>query len=234
MKNKKPIIALGALAVIGLIAGTIAYFTSEATFDNEFQTALYRTRSTETFEAPSNWLPGQTIDKTLVTRNEGNISVAVRVKMTEKWEVPDSNSASGYSEASQAVINNLKTKLAANTEAANKTDLVIIGLDNQSDWTKSGDYYYFNRELAAVEGSVYDETSSPIKDVTLNPAIAVAKVATEEADDTNHTKSIIVTTSIEGLAGARYTLTLDVETVQFDQYQTAWNTNVEIEALPSL
>ena len=234
MKNKKPIIALGALAVIGLIAGTIAYFTSEATFDNEFQTALYRTRSTETFEAPSNWLPGQTIDKTLVTRNEGNISVAVRVKMTEKWEVPDSNSASGYSEASQAVINNLKTKLAANTEAANKTDLVIIGLDNQTDWTKSGDYYYFNRELAPVEGTVYDTTSSPIKDVTLNPAIAIAKTTTEEADDTNHTKSIIVTTSIEGLAGARYTLTLDVETVQFDQYQTAWNTNVEIEALPSL
>ena len=234
MKNKKPIIALGALAVIGLIAGTIAYFTSEATFDNEFQTALYRTRSTETFEAPSNWLPGQTIDKTLVTRNEGNISVAVRVKMTEKWEVPDSNSASGYSEASQAVINNLKTKLAANPDAANNTDLVIIGLDNQTDWIKSGDYYYFNRELAPVEGTVYDTTSSPIKDVTLNPAIAIAKTTTEEADDTNHTKSIIVTTSIEGLAGARYTLTLDVETVQFDQYRTAWNTNVEIEALPSL
>jgi alternate signal-mediated exported protein len=234
MKNKKPIIALGALAVIGLIAGTIAYFTSEATFDNEFKTALYRTRSTETFEAPSNWLPGQKIDKTLVTRNEGNISVAVRVKMTEKWEVPDSNSASGYSEASQAVINNLKTKLAANPDATNNTDLVIIGLDNQEDWTKSGDYYYFNRELAPVEGTVYDTTSSPIKDVTLNPAIAIAKTTTEETDDTNHTKSIIVTTSIEGLAGARYTLTLDVETVQFDQYQTAWNTNVEIEALPSL
>lgn len=234
MKNKKPIIALGALAVIGLIAGTIAYFTSEATFDNEFQTALYRTRSTETFEAPSNWLPGQTIDKTLVTRNEGNISVAVRVKMTEKWEVPDSNSASGYSEASQAVINNLKTKLAANPDAVNNTDLVIIGLDNQTDWIKSGDYYYFARELAPAEGTVYDTTSSPIKDVTLNPAIAIAKTTTEEADDTNHTKSIIVTTSIEGLAGARYTLTLDVETVQFDQYRTAWSTNVDIQALPSL
>ena len=50
MKNKKPIIALGALAIVGLIAGTIAYFTSEATFDNVFTTAVYKTKSEETFQ----------------------------------------------------------------------------------------------------------------------------------------------------------------------------------------
>ena len=54
MKNKKPIIALGALAVVGLIAGTIAYFTSEVEFDNVFTTATYKTKSTEVFNSPQN------------------------------------------------------------------------------------------------------------------------------------------------------------------------------------
>ena len=83
MKNKKPIIALAILAGVGLVGATIAYFTSEVTLDNVFTTATYKTKTTETFSSPTDWLPGTTTAKTVVTENEGTIPVVVRASLAE-------------------------------------------------------------------------------------------------------------------------------------------------------
>lgn len=215
MKNKKPIIALGALAVVGLIAGTIAYFTSEATFDNVFTTAVYKTKSTETFTSPDNWTPGQEIPKTVVTENQGTIPVAVRVKTSEVWKNEDNE------EIASSIIGNIEAALPNEPKK-----IAIINLDNTSDWTydtATGAYYY-KRALAAADNSgstpVYDTTSSFLKSVTLNPDLPVKSNCVEDKQGSTTTKTC--TTTIDKLGKATYTLTLTVETVQYDQYKAVW------------
>ena len=218
MKNKKPIIALGALAVVGLIAGTIAYFTSEATFDNVFTTAVYKTKSTETFTSPDNWTPGQEVPKTVITENQGTIPVAVRVTTSEKWE-----DESGRT---------IDTSVIGGIEAAlpnNPKKIAILNLDNTSDWTYDAATraYYYKRALAAADNSgstpVYDKTNSFLKSVTLNPDLPVESNCVENVEGSTTTKTC--TTTIDGLGKATYTLTLTVETVQYDQYKAVWFAN---------
>lgn len=215
MKNKKPIIALGALAVVGLIAGTIAYFTSEAVFDNVFTTAIYKTKSTETFTSPDNWTPGQEVPKTVITENQGTIPVAVRVMTAEKWQDEDGNI--------------IDTSTIGNIEAALTTTpkrIAIINLDNTGDWIydDATDAYYFKRALAAANNSgstpVYDKTTSFMKSVTLNSGLPTESYCTTDVQGSTTTKTC--TTAIQGLGKATYTLTLTVETVQYDQYKAVW------------
>jgi alternate signal-mediated exported protein len=212
MKNKKPIIALGALAVVGLIAGTIAYFTSEATFDNVFTTAVYKTKSEETFNSPDNWTPGTTTPKTITTTNEGNIPVAVRVSYEDGWTRKQTDPQTGE-----------ETEVPIQNPPANA---VIINYANTNDWThqvESGvDYWYYNNPLQPN-----GVTSSFISGVTLNPDLQTTGGCTttypqgETAE--NHTSETqTCTTSIAGLGVATYTLTITVETVQYDKYDEVW------------
>ena len=216
MKNKKPIIALGALAVVGLIAGTIAYFTSEATFDNVFTTAVYKTQSTETFTSPDNWVPGQEVPKTVITENQGTIPVAVRVSKTEVWKNENNQIID------PAQIASIEASMGQNEKVA------IINLDNTSDWVYDSETgaYYFKRALAAANTTgatpVYDKTNSFIKSVTLNPALPTTPTCTESTDATTHTTTKTCSTVITNLGKATYTLTLTVETVQYDQYKAVW------------
>ncbi len=216
MKNKKPIIALGALAVVGLIAGTIAYFTSEVTFDNVFKTAIYKTKSTETFESPTNWTPGTNTPKTVVTKNEGNVDVVVRTSISQAWY------GEGYSDDLTT-----EQKAALLIDPANiPQNAVIIHYsdpgDGTWDWIAHTDgKWYYKTKLAPNE-----TTSSFLTSVELNPEIPV----NSQCDDTGTTTIVdghtvttkTCTTSIAGLGKATYVLTVTVETVQFDQYSTVW------------
>ena len=211
MKNKKPIIALGALAVVGLIAGTIAYFTSEAVFDNVFKTAVYKTQSTEVFESPQNWVPGQEVPKTVTTTNLGTIPVAVRISTSENWQ-KENGTAMTTSD-----IANVLSKIPST--AANRTDIAIINFDNANDWTQvpyNGESYYYYKKALQPNGT----TSSFIKSVTLNPDLATVMACPETKEGNVITKTC--TTQIDGLGKATYTLTLTIETVQYDQYKTVW------------
>lgn len=93
----------------------------------------------------------------------------------------------------------------------------IINFDNTSDWIKEGNYYYYKNKLSKDQS-----TNSFIKSVTFNENI----IADTECTTTGLTQKC--TTTKKGYDGATYTLTLKVETVQYDAYQSIWNTNVEI------
>ena len=215
MKNKKPIIALGALAVVGLIAGTIAYFTSEVEFDNVFTTATYKTKSTEVFNSPQNWTPGETTEKTVTTLNEGTIPVAVRVLMTESWTKEDGTAFTPQELAT--VVSNIPQG------SANTTDIAIINTSNVgtgagkwTQWTYDGTTaYYYNTSLKPNA-----TTSSVIASVTLNPDLKTKQTINTSTEGSVTTKT--ATTTIDGLGKATYTLTITVETVQFDQYKAVW------------
>ena len=220
MKNKKPIIALGALAVLGLIGGTIAYFTSEATFDNVFTTAVYKTKSTEVFSAPDNWLPGETVAKSVTTKNEGSIDVAVRVSTSEKWTLEDNTEITMPHTFNMGTPDDASDDIRYNSDR----DLVTINLANTADWLESTNtttdkHLYYKKKLAANE-----TTTTFLSGVTLNSNVATDTKCVTEGTQGQGTVTKTCTTGIKGLGKATYTLTITIETVQYDQYTNAWTT----------
>ena len=88
MKNKvwnKKYLFTFAFLCIFLIGGVFAYWTQELQVRNEFKTAKYDTTIVEEFTAPSEWLPGQEVNKDVSVRNKGTIPVFVRVSIHQKW-----------------------------------------------------------------------------------------------------------------------------------------------------
>ena len=199
MNNKKSLFAVVALVLVLLIGATIAYFQSSASFDNIFNTGTYKVVTTEVFESPDNWKPGEEIPKTITTRNEGTIDAAVRVSFTEKWEDSEGNDIT----------------------LSIPSDAVTINLDNQDDWTKQGNYYYYNYPLKPNK-----ETTSFIKSVTLNAQLGSGDDV--ECTPTADGKSVTCEAT-DPLYGAKYTLTLTKETVQYDKYSTIWTNTPEIK-----
>jgi len=204
-RSNKPLIAGFLLAVVGIIGGTFAYFTSTDTFRNVFETKPYVMEVTEVFESPTDWVPGTTTNKTVVATNKGDVPAAIRVKLTENWV--DSNGS-----PLPLVDNN-------NQSAA----VINFASDFSSKWVKNGNYYYYKKALSKNES-----TSSLLDSVTFNPLVQISSEDDCVTDDTTHTTTCTTTTS--GYAGGTYTLIVDVETVQYDQYKAAWNTTVSISA----
>ena len=147
MNNKKVIIALALL--FGMCFGfslTLAYNTDESVLENKFKLGEWKTVYTEEFESPSNWVTCQTVDKTIIVKNESNIDASVRIKLEEKWkkkdgiELPLVSETSGYQ---MAQINFLE----------------------ESGWTKDDNdgYYYYDVDLKKNES-----TKSLTTGVTLN------------------------------------------------------------------
>ena len=101
-------------------------------------------------------------------------------------------------------------------------DAVILNFTTPSNWTKNDTdgYYYYNYYLKSGE-----ETTSFIDSVTLNSDLNNTNCVEE-----NGTKTC--TSDVQGLAGATYTLTLTIETVQYDRYQEVWNTEQAIGEKP--
>ena len=54
MKNRKSIIALLLIAIIGIVGLTIAYFANSTDVENTFTTKEYGTEYTEEFVSPDN------------------------------------------------------------------------------------------------------------------------------------------------------------------------------------
>ncbi|WP_040194645.1 BsaA family SipW-dependent biofilm matrix protein [Clostridium culturomicium] len=86
---------LFAFPCLCLIGGVFAYWTQELQVRNEFKTAKYNTKVVEDFNPPSNWTPGQEINKDVSIRNEGTIPVFARATIHQEWirreNVYDSN-----------------------------------------------------------------------------------------------------------------------------------------------
>ena len=207
MKEKKTIIILILVLTIGIVGLTIAYFSNSSTITNEFSTNPYGTTVTEEFVSPTNWLPGTTTDKTLVVTNSGSVDEAVRVSYSESWTSANSNT-----EGDLALSQN-------NNRAA------IINWTNPSDWTEVTEggttYRYYNYKLAPNE-----VTTSLLESVTFNPLITNSSNCT--TTESNGTKTITCNSTGNGYDGATYKLVFTIETVQYNKYVEAWNTNVAI------
>ena len=206
MKNRKSIIALLLVAIIGIVGLTVAYFSNSTSITNEFETSEYGTDVIETFTSPTGWQPGDETPKVLTVKNTGGVDEAVRVKVEESWKSK----------------NNTDLPLTQGNNAA-----AIINWTNTDDWTKvdvDGEdyyYYYYNYKLAPDE-----ETSELLDKVTFNPLIDASTTCTTTTENGVTTKSCKSNGS--GYDGATYTLKFTIETVQYNKYADAWGTNVSI------
>jgi len=201
------------ILVIGVVGLTLAYFANSTSVDNIFTTQPYGTTVEEVFTAPSNWLPGDTTSKTLTATNTGNVDEAVRISLSESWTTHNNGTLNGWIHPDGS-----KSTHTTELELANDERVAILNLANTSDWTKVGNYYYYNYKLAPG-----DETTSFLESVTFN--------AKTKLDDTcvtttsGSTKTITCDSSGDDYDNATYTLTVTVETVQYNKYNEAWNLN---------
>ena len=205
-KNKKlPIIAIFLVGLVLLIGGTFAYYTSTTEFENRFKPKPYSTEIIEEFVSPSDWKPGDVTPKTVSITNTGEMDMAVRVRYSEKWVSKDGTTLSG-----KQLIDNGNSEI----------NVAIIRFDNESKWIKNGGYYYYYKKLLPTE-----KAESFISAVEFNSLV----VAETNCVYSNNGKNLVCESNGKGYDGAIYTLTINVETVQFNLYKTVWETDIELE-----
>ena len=185
MKKKKNIIVLGLLLVVGIVGVTFAMFTTEHNLTNIFKTKPFSTTVYEVFESPESWTPGTTTPKEVYATNNSEIDTKVRISYTEEWTAADGSTL-------PIMQDDIKT--------------TMINLANTDEWTKDGDYYYYNEILAPGE-----TTSSFIESVTFN--IETTSSFECITDDEDHD---ICTSTGTGYDGATYKLTFKIEIYQAD------------------
>ena len=205
LQNKKTVIALVLVAILGIVGTTFAYFTSTDTFENVFSTKPYTMEVAETFVSPNDWTPGTTTSKSVIATNKGDIDAAVRVSYTESW------------------VDSLGAPLPLQDNNDNVASIINFTNNWANSWTKSTeggkDYYYYKTKLTKNQA-----TSSLIESVTFNSAVEIS--SEDNCVTVGSTKTCTTTTT--GYAGGTYTLTVSVETAQYDQYRNIWGTTVTI------
>ena len=196
MKKKKTIIAITTLLLVVVVGATFAYYTSNTSFENVFNAGKYKITLTEEFVSPDNWVPGETVPKTVTAKNDGTVPAAVRISYTEQW-----------TKEIDGVETDITSQVTPNP--------AIINFANQGDWTSSNGYYYYKYILEPT-----DETSSFISGVTLDPNLDSVTCTGEGNTKTCEAQN--------KASGAKYKLTFTIQTIQYDVYESEWNTDVEI------
>ena len=219
MKSRKSLIIILLILTIGLVGLTIAYFANSTSVDNVFTTQPYGTTVTEEFTSPSNWLPGEEVDKTIVATNTGNVDEAVRISLSENWKTANNGTLNGW-----ITENGNKSSHLESNEPSTDERVAVINFDNDDDWYYSNGYYYYKYKL-----SPNASTSSLIKSVTFNSKTKLDDTCVETSTATG--KTITCNSSGEDYDDATYTLTFTIETLQYNKYKEAWNTNVNIASM---
>ncbi|MBQ9318047.1 MAG: hypothetical protein IJR82_00205 [Bacilli bacterium] len=200
MKDKRNLIILALLLIGGAVGISFAYFSNATNFVNEFQTSEYGSAIIEKIVSPDGWMPGSTIDKYLKVKNTGEVDEAVKVSYTEKW-------VSKNGEELPLIQDN--------------QPLVQVHWINTDDWIQEDKTYYYKYKLTSGE-----ETSKLFDYILFNPATStdLSCVTTTEGDLTIKNCG----TSGDSYDGAIYTITFTINTVQYNKYTEAWNTDIVI------
>lgn len=208
IKNKGTLFAILIVGILGIVGGTYAYFSSSDSFDNLFNSKSYILQAVEQFQSPEGWIPGDTTPKTVSVTNTGDIGAAVRIEVVEEWKDASNNTLPLVydSDDHHAAIINYNPEL-------------------EDTWLKAVEdghtYYYYKAQLKSGE-----TTTTLLNSVTFDSNITKSFNDSCNEDATTHTK--ICNSTATGYIGGTYTLSFNIETVQFEQYRSIWNTDVEI------
>lgn len=196
-KNNKKIFVVTCLSLATVLGGTLAYFNTNSSIVNTFKTALYQNEIIETFASPTTWTPGTTTEKTVKVTNTGNTDMAIRATFTEKW------------------VNANGEELSLKDEDNN----VAAIIDFNESWHQAEDgYYYYGTKDNLTKLMPDDTSTSFINSVTFNENVKADLKESISADG----QTITYQSDGNGYDNAQYTLTLKLETVQYDQAENIW------------
>lgn len=195
-KKKKRVLAIIGFSALTVLGSTLAYFTTSKSFVNDFKTGKYDHEIIETLTSPSNWIPGETIEKNVKVTNNGTIDMALRASYTESWVSKNNESLP------------LKQK---------DNNVAIINFDNS--WTKAEDgYYYYGTKDNMTKLTPNETSSSFITGVTFNENTEFSLKETVSEDG----KTVTFTSSGNGYDDATYTLTIKIDTIQYNEAKDIW------------
>lgn len=239
-KKTMPIIALVLIAGIMIVGGTIAYFTSGADFLNIFQTKKYNTELTEIFKSPENWTPGTTTEKLVQVKNTGDIPLVARVSLTEEWvPIEGENLSTTLKDGRRVVeLNGIDlSKWAISEEGPNKTMYYYYNsiIEPGSDTVTFMNSVTLNEnvEIEYDETIIYTYASKEDRSDAIEITVKNGEEMTEADKAAIEGKKKVkqvkrYASKKDGYAGATYTLTIKLETVQADRYKEVWGTDIEI------
>ena len=186
VKNKKTLLAIGALSAVLVFVGTAAYNRDSMNFTNDFQLATDVSEFSDTFESPTNWTPCTETPKTAIATNKSSSARYVRMKISEYWRTANTTTPDGDHETTDL-------PLTWNDSGATKS-YAIINKQNEDKWMLSEDgWYYYESTLAENES-----TDSLLESVTFNCEVNTVGQVTYSADG----KSAYSTPTAYG--GAKY------------------------------
>lgn len=84
-KKTKNILIILALLLVALIGGTIAYYTSQQAFENEFKVPKPGVTIQEKFNPSDHWVPGEEKSKEVRFTNTGEMDMLLRFKVEAAW-----------------------------------------------------------------------------------------------------------------------------------------------------
>ena len=207
-RSYKPITFILLLIGISLVIGaTVAYYTTSDSFTNEFDAGKYIVEAKEKFVSPDNWTPGTTTPKEITVTNKGDVDAAVKVCFTQSWVGSNNESVS---------LKDANNNYAAILNFASNSNKHWLPDCTNNGETKYCFYYY--KKLEPNES-----TTALLDSVTFNSNVNID--STKDCETVNGVTTC--TTTASGYAGAKYTLNVNIETVQYDQYQNVF-TNVQV------
>ena len=182
-KRKGALIAVGLSVVLLGIGAVFAFNSDRSIFSNLFQLPTYTAEYKEEFVSPNDWKTCDETPKTVVTTNKSNGKIKVRLSYEEYWRNKENTA-------------NLPLEKDGET-------LAIINFQNESDWTKRGNWYYYNHELEPNEA-----TNSLLKSVTLNCDASLGGV--NVCEETSN--GIVCSKQSDPYEEAKYHLNVTVQT----------------------
>lgn len=219
-RKTKTTMALSALVVMGLIAGTYAYWNQTATIENPFDTGTYGTSVTENFtpEDGEDWQPGAEITKEVLVTNEGDQDLIVRVKIDETWTFSDDTTKTITSTEDTTgetdTMDIYETYQANATDGLTSADGSVVGksiaandTDNAGYWIDGEDgwYYYSENLVGGAATDIWLESVTLLYDLDIG-SYSITKHVAINGDTTNwieYTGTMpMYVVVIEGIDGA--------------------------------
>lgn len=147
MKNKKPIIFLVLLLLIGIVGGTYAYYSYSKSFDNKFEVGNFNVVIEEEY-TETTITDNSNISKIVSISNKENTDAVIRISFNEYLEEPLSADVGGdANETNYAIANNLYCNDIAENFISTKTWTEEF----ENNFTYKDGWYYYNKLLPANE-----------------------------------------------------------------------------------
>jgi len=153
-KTKRFLATVSAMAVVGVIAGSLAYWNQTHVIENPFETGgKYSSTVIEHFTPEEQWQPGVEVNKTVQVENTGEQDIIIRVKMDEKWV--RKGTTTPYKELTTSpdgAVYVISQESPNDGLTENDNSVVIKNFSESENWVNGGDgWFYYKTNLPKGE-----------------------------------------------------------------------------------